>query len=59
MRAIAGVQVEVAGARAPVCPSMATPLIGDQPEDIETHVPKMVLEYISNPKCIILLPIQI
>ena len=28
--------------------------VGDQPEDIETHVRKMVLEYISNPKCIIL-----
>ena len=25
-RAIAGAQVEVAGARAPVCPSLATPL---------------------------------
>lgn len=28
--------------------------VGDQPEDIETQIRKMVLEYISNPKCIIL-----
>ena len=28
MRAIAGAQAEVAGARAPVCPSLATPLDG-------------------------------
>lgn len=28
--------------------------VGDQPENIETQVREMVLEYISNPKCIIL-----
>ena len=28
--------------------------IGDQPEDIETHVQKMVLEYISDTTCIVL-----
>lgn len=28
--------------------------VGDQPEDIETQIRSMVLEYISNPKCIIL-----
>ena len=28
--------------------------VGDQPEDIETQIRKMVLEYISNPNCIVL-----
>lgn len=28
--------------------------VGDQPEDIETQIRTMVLEYINNPKCIIL-----
>ena len=28
--------------------------VGDQPEDIEAQIRKMVLEYISNPNCIIL-----